>query len=465
MTSYFNDSPIETAEDDRYGMAGFATSIARSILRINKPIGTTIALNGPWGSGKSSAVNLIRSSLRDEKNDGLVVTDFKCWWYRGEEALALAFLQNLNGVLRASLGDRVKDLIPRLTQRLLQAGPVIGTAVSLASGNAWATLIPGASKFASIFFPDGETVEKTFRKLAEVLEKQDRRFLVVIDDIDRLNPDEAIAIFRLVKSIGRLPNVMYLLVFDRELAEKAVQERYPSEGPHFLEKIVQAGFELPVPLPTDLNNAILASITDVCGDPDESQVVRIMNIFYDVVAPYMTTPRHVARFHNAISVTWPSIAGEVNLADFIALETLRLYEPGLFIVIRANKSDICGVRDFGARNYDKYKRFDPLLDDVPESRRELAKDALQRLFPKLEEMGYGSEWIAEWDAERRVCALRLILTPISGSLSVMNHSRPNRSTSSCNAPTTLILLKRSFVMLQRVCAEMDAQWCRFISMN
>ena len=109
------------------------------------------------------------------------------------------------------------------------------------------------SKFLSTFFPKGETVEKTFRKLAKVLEDQGRRCLVIIDDIDRLSPDEALGVFRLVKSVGRLPNVMYLLVFERELAEKMIQERYPSEGPQFLEKIIQAGFELPAPLQTDLN--------------------------------------------------------------------------------------------------------------------------------------------------------------------------------------------------------------------
>ena len=46
------------SEDDRYGITPFAESIAKSILSIKEPIGTTIALNGPWGSGKSSAVNL-----------------------------------------------------------------------------------------------------------------------------------------------------------------------------------------------------------------------------------------------------------------------------------------------------------------------------------------------------------------------------------------------------------------------
>jgi hypothetical protein len=167
MTDHFNDSPIENPEDDRYGISPFAESIAKSILNIRKPFGTTIALHGPWGSGKSSAVNLIRAVLAASPDTKLVVTDFKCWWYRGEEALALAFLQNLNTVLKDSLGDKIKDLIPSLTQRMLQAGPVIGQAVTLASGLPLAGLFSGASKFASTFFPAGDTVEKYFRNYQE----------------------------------------------------------------------------------------------------------------------------------------------------------------------------------------------------------------------------------------------------------------------------------------------------------
>ncbi len=286
---------------------------------------------------------------------------------------------------------------------MLQAGPVIGTAVSLASGQPWwQSAISNTSKFASTFFPEGETVESNFRRLSKILESQKCRFLMIIDDIDRLSPDEALAIFRLVKSVGRLPNVMYLLVFDRQLAEKAVMERYPSEGPHFLEKIIQAGFELPPPTQTDLNEAVLHAIDEICGSPGESQIVRTMNIFYDVVAPYITTPRHVTRLQNAVSVTWPAIAKEVNLADFIALEAIRLYEPGLFSAIRLRRAELCGVRQGNlGRSFDE--RFEVFLKDLPESRHELAKISLQRLFPKLERVGYDGEWIPEWSSERRVC--------------------------------------------------------------
>lgn len=403
-TRYFNDSPIETSDDDQYGIMPFAQSLAKSILGIKGPVGTTIALNGAWGSGKSSAVNLIRGELEKADDEALVISEFKCWWYRGEEALALAFLQNLHVLLSDTLKDKVKGLVPKLGRGLLQAGPVLGAAVALTPAGPLAPFTTASANFAKRFFSDGDTLEKTFHKLAEVLEKEDRRFLIIIDDIDRLSPDEALAIFRMVKSVGRLPNVMYLLVFDRALADQAVAERYPSEGPHFLEKIIQAGFELPSPLRTDLNRAILSAIEMICGSPEATQVRRILNLFHDIVAPYLTTPRHVARFQNAISVTWPAIAGEVSLADFIALETLRLYEPFVFQAIRSNKTNLCGLRDrYGGGGREDGARFEPYLRGVDDDQQETVRIALQRLFPRMENMGYGDGFHAQWDAERRVC--------------------------------------------------------------
>ena len=398
MVSNFNDSPIESAEDDLYGVLPFAKVLAKSFLSIKKPVGTTIALRGPWGSGKSSVVNLLRKELQGHP-DTLHVSEFKCWWFRGEEVLALAFLQNLNSILSEELEDKVKGLVPKLGRGLLQAGPVIGTAAALITSGPLAALIGKSLDFSKIFFPKEDTLETTFKKLAEVLKKEKRRFLIIIDDMDRLNPEEALAIFRLVKSVGRLPNVMYLLVFDRELIEKAVRELYPAEGPHFLEKIVQAGFDLPEPMRTDLNQAILASIDKIC-DPGESEQHRIVNIFADVVAPYLTTPRHVVRFQNAISVTWPAIENEISLADFIALETLRLYEPSLFNSIRSGMSRLCSSKDQPERR-EQEDRFTEFLSGVHASNHETAKAALQRLFPRMEQQVSGFH--AGWDEERRVC--------------------------------------------------------------
>ena len=408
MTNYFNDIPINTPADDRYGLTPFARAIARSIRRIEDPVGTTIALNGPWGSGKSSTVNLIRNELAptDDANDNsLVISEFKCWWYRGEEALMLAFLQNLHALLSDSLKGKVKDLVPKLGHTLLQVGPVIGSAASLTSAGIVAPFIPAATAFTRRFFSRGDTLERTFHKLSKVLKAEtNRRFLIIIDDIDRLRPEESLAIFRIVKSVGQLPNVMYLLAFDRDLSDRIVTEYYPSEGPHFLEKIIQASFELPLPLRTDLNRAILSSIETTCPARDDADAQPLLNMFHDVVAPYLTTPRHVIRFQHAINVTWPAIAHEIRIADFIALETLRLYEPNLFHSIRSHRSILCGSTESNGTDDTNYEeRFTPFLVGVVPANHDTAKLALQRLFPYLEKTGYSDDFHAKWDAERRVC--------------------------------------------------------------
>ncbi len=129
-----------------------------------------------------------------------------------------------------------------------------------------------------------ETVEKLHAELSKALVDQNKRFLIVIDDIDRLSPDEALLIFRLVKSIGSLPNVLYLLAYDRILAEGIIAERFPSEGPHYLEKIVQAAFELPEPRQSDLCQQLLERISVICGSPERDDLVRFMNVFNNVVA-------------------------------------------------------------------------------------------------------------------------------------------------------------------------------------
>jgi hypothetical protein len=58
-----NDTPIDDPKEDLYGLDPFARVIAKSIERMDAPEGVVLAINGPWGAGKSSAVNLIRHHL------------------------------------------------------------------------------------------------------------------------------------------------------------------------------------------------------------------------------------------------------------------------------------------------------------------------------------------------------------------------------------------------------------------
>ena len=61
---------------------------------------------------------------------------------------------------------------------------------------------------------------------------------MIIDDIDRLTPQEILAVFQLVKATADFPNVTYLLVYD-EVAVSSALESANFDAQGYLEKIVQ----------------------------------------------------------------------------------------------------------------------------------------------------------------------------------------------------------------------------------
>lgn len=407
----YNDQPIESPIEDRFGVDPFARALAASIRKMHSPQGAVIGLNGPWGSGKSSAVNLCKHHLAEAvMANELVIIDFACWWFRGEDALALAFFRELYAGLGPSLGERAKKKLPKLGARLLRAGALVGKVAEAAGAVIAGGIAEKGMEWIAGLIEQDESVEVLHAELSTALREQRKRFLIVIDDIDRLSPDEALLIFRLVKSVGRLPNVMYLLVYDRPLAERVVSERYPSEGPHYLEKIVQAAFELPDPSALDVQQHLLALVESICGAPVEADMVRFMNIFYEGISPAMRTPRDVTRFTNSLSVSWPAVAGEVDRADFLALEMLRLLHPTIYRAIRQNKEQLSGSgRREGRDREAAAQHFNDLFfGATPPPGHDRMRRLLMRLFPALESawenMGYGEGFARQWAQERRVCS-------------------------------------------------------------
>jgi len=117
-----NDTPISKPEDDEFGFDGFAQAIAKSIANLSGPEGTTLAITGEWGSGKSSAINLIRHHLKPYEVDGSVHTIvFNPWWFSDEELLTRAFFQHLYAGLGKEVSNEAQQLILSLRKKL--SGP------------------------------------------------------------------------------------------------------------------------------------------------------------------------------------------------------------------------------------------------------------------------------------------------------------------------------------------------------
>lgn len=468
-----NDKPIERPDDDQFGFSPFAEKFAQSIIKNENPEGTVIAINGPWGSGKSSVINLVKHYLKekikpnqspdsfefprrapnwlkslarkrrsrqpseDASNSSKVsleILDFKCWWFRGEEALVIEFFHQLYRALDKSGLEVAKKAVSRLGSIMLRnSAPLAGAATN--------RFAPGTGEMASTgmnllskIIQEEETVETLYDKISQALLNSNKRYLMIIDDIDRLSPDEALLIFRLVKSVGRLPKITYLLAYDRELAEKIVSDRYSSEGPHYLEKIVQASFDIPYPLRSDLRDFFINHLDKVWEKPRESQYWReyqasgfrhFLDLFHDVVEPQIQSPRDVIRITNALKVSWPAVAGEVDPADFMALETLRIQQPRLHAILKVNREQLTGrdLRPVGEKNDITASRYEDIfLGGFQNEKRTEMKRALRSLFPSLgtvwRDTNHGSTLSDnEWDRQRRACSPKHFDTYFRFSLS------------------------------------------------
>jgi predicted KAP-like P-loop ATPase len=153
-----------------------------------------------------------------------------------------------------------------------------------------------------------------------------------------------------------------------------------------------------------LNAYLSKHLEQILGGVDEDSVNHVMNMFHDIVSPEIRTPRDASRYLNALSLTWPCVAGEVDVGDFIALEAYRLFQPGIYRAIRDNQNLLCGAASsslYGEKQ-DGKKVEVILLNSVDDKER--YRGGLMRLFPKLKSIWSNNHHHGSaWAKQRRVC--------------------------------------------------------------
>ena len=90
------DKPIVDPVHDRLEYAPFARHLAASICRLTPSEGLAIAIYGPWGSGKTSLLNLIRHYIQQKpEGEQPTIVPFNPWWFSGHEDLTRRFFEQL----------------------------------------------------------------------------------------------------------------------------------------------------------------------------------------------------------------------------------------------------------------------------------------------------------------------------------------------------------------------------------
>lgn len=102
------DQPITKPSDDKLGRAQSAQNLADYIMQLDASNGIVVGISGPWGSGKTSFVNLMRARF---KETACPFIDFNPWMFSNSDPLVSLFLTQLAGELKLKDRKRFKKVI------------------------------------------------------------------------------------------------------------------------------------------------------------------------------------------------------------------------------------------------------------------------------------------------------------------------------------------------------------------
>lgn len=407
------DNPIRSGAEDLLGRGRAAQSIARLLRTADVSEGFVVGLLGPWGSGKTSLINLVREELK--LASALAVVEFNPWMFSGTEQLAESFFNEIGAQLRtesprfAAIADDLQQYGEVLAP--LRFLPVIGPWIERFRGGA------GAIKRLVDARRGGVTDLRA--RVAKRLAGLERPIVVVVDDVDRLYVDEIRDMFKLVRLTANFPNLIYVVAFDRGRVERALSEQ-GLDGRDYLDKILQATFDIPV-LPDgvlvgQLTRALDASLEDV-EEPGPFSTAAWADVLAEIVFPLVRHMRDVRRYVAAVRSTVVDIHGQVALVDVLALEAVRIFLPDTYALIGTS---VAGLTTTSSSAYGGTSESPVLKQQVEaivaSGPSDITTALIVRLFPgaqrHIQNNHYGSEWLKSWLRKRRVAhpdVLRLYL--------------------------------------------------------
>ncbi|WP_460228615.1 KAP family P-loop NTPase fold protein [Bacillus cereus] len=406
----YPDTPISEATEDKLGRSNFADRLTDII---NTKIGKesiVIGLYGRWGTGKTSVLNLMKQRIKEEKN--VITISFNPWYFENEEQLILQFFnklvieidENFSGE-KSKLISNIKTYSHKVTSLTLRMGAVTFSFKDFLNNSSEKT-----------------DVNKIKKDIAEQIELENKKIIVLIDDLDRLDNKDIYSVFKLVKLIADFPSISYVLAFDEEIVTEALSNQYASGnnghhlGQSFLEKIIQVPLHLPPANTMDIRSILLEGIQKTLEKNEISltsrQSNRLIIIWDRYFGKFPLTIRAIKRYQNSILFSVPLLKDEVNVVDLLSIEALRVFFPDIYKFIYKHSSNFLHTEK--NRDFTEQKDiFEPLIKKLFENfttnEKNAIIDLIIELFPSSQylfhhNISFSNNMEEQWAGEQRICS-------------------------------------------------------------
>lgn len=336
------ERPIVSKENDIFERVGFAKHISEILILKCRSPSLVLALEGNWGSGKTSTINLIEQNIKDVHPEAIII-HFNPWLIGSRDSVIEGFLIQFASSLNQKLNT---DVASETAAKLLNFAKFLSPIKLIPGVEPWGTLVEktletvGNSAKAAV---DMSNLDLSKRKTLaqDSITNIGKPIVVIIDDIDRLPPDEIKIIIQVVKAIADFDGVSYLLAFEPSPILKALSYNDIYDGKRYLEKIIQVSYPIPRIGYWHLKGFLVKHIDDMLKRIDyklDEYEKKLLNEALDTTAIVrsLSTPRDVIRLVNRLMVTSKNVKNEVSFTDTLAFETLELKYSKVSSLIRKN---------------------------------------------------------------------------------------------------------------------------------
>ncbi|MFF8563503.1 P-loop NTPase fold protein [Streptomyces albidoflavus] len=405
------DDPVDASGDelDRKKYSKYATQLINRVR--TQTDSSVIALVGPWGSGKSSVLAMIKESIDDtgvtEGEPEWRVAEFNPWIHSDPVSMYVGFYSEIRSCLPGK--KRWKETRESISGWLQTAAP-LGKLGGIFKVDMSSALEKAAEKIAG-----GTSAAAKKDKAEDALREAGLSILVIMDDLDRLTPDELLEVFKLIRLVGRLPNVHYLLSFDERtlidvLCRTELAYEKPDRARDYLEKMIQVRLDIPALREKQSVELFSAALQSVCESNGivltEAATRSIASLWFGPLSVRLNTPRSIKRFFGQFDASYGTVKGEVDFIDFAILTFLRTNEPRVYAQIQSRKRELTtgesGIIAFRKETPEQKKnRWNQLLTEWGVAEQDVSGvlKLLATLFAPIRAAANGVDYIGDWLSE------------------------------------------------------------------
>ncbi|QRA41912.1 P-loop NTPase fold protein [Chryseobacterium cucumeris] len=327
----YEDSPIKDEKDNELG-PGFSKTVKKieTIVNENNFVTSyTIGINSEWGGGKSTVLAMLKKRFEDNQN--VAIIDFNPWMGFDEKVFVKDFFNSLSEALTE---NNISSDISHYSEELINV-----TDNSL------------LKSIKAIFFRE-KSLENHFNNINEKIKLLNKKLIIVVDDIDRLDKEEVFQLLKLIRNTANFSNTFFIVAYDREYIISSISGVNEYLAVNYLDKIINTELTLPYYDRNILKEIFKNKLIEKIGEEYRIRVTYALdmgmgysqtfdnneNILNDFTI-WISNIRQIKKMINSIYINFNGFFNEINFTDLIYLELLKLHHPYLYKSIY-NKKDI-----------------------------------------------------------------------------------------------------------------------------